>query len=142
MSTKKQPNTPLTSEQISSFLNFLTQVQKDYLWNFEQQQKLEKLTQDYLHKLELEKLTSKEQGKIGVQLAKIRKQRREHKDSVELLTPIIEFIDSDIGKKLKNQLNERLGQTRKAEKKLGDRIYWFRVLQEPPIVDKENQEEN
>lgn len=135
MSKKKSPP-PLFSENISGFLNSLAQAVKDYEWNSEQLDKLDKLTQDYLHKLELGNLSYKEKCKIGVQLSRVRKQRREHKDSIEILKPIITFMQTEKGKMLKNQLNETLGQTRKAENKLGDRIYWFRVLSEPPIVEE------
>lgn len=132
----KVPPTLFTSEQLSTFLNFLTQAEKDYTWNKAEVEKLEKLTQDYLHKLELGNLTYEEKRKMGPQLSVIRQQRREHKDSVEILKPIIEFINTENGKKFRNMLNERLGQVRKAEKSLGDRMYYFRVLQEPPIVEK------
>ncbi len=134
MSKRKNPP-PLFSENISNFLNSVSQAIKDYEWNTEQLEKLDKLTQDYLHKLELGDLSYKEKCKIVVQLSRVRKQRREHKDSVEILKPVVTFMKTEKGKMLKNNLNETLGQTRKAENKLGDRIYWFRVLSEPPIIE-------
>lgn len=129
----KVPSTPFMSEQISGFLNFLTQSERDLAWNQRELDRLDKLTQDYLHKLELGNLSYDEKRKIGPQLEKIRKQRREHKDSIEVLKPIIEFLNTEIGRKSRNMLNERLGQVRKVEKSLGERMYYFRVLQEPPI---------
>lgn len=135
MSKKKNPP-PLFSENISGFLNSVAQAIKDYDWNVEQLEKLDKLSQDYLHKLELGNLPYKEKCKIAVQLSRVRKQRREHKDSIEILKPIVTFMKTGNGKNLKNNLSEILGQTRKAENKLGDRVYWFRVLSEPPIVEE------
>lgn len=134
MSKRKNPP-PLFSEDISGFLNSVTKAIKDYDWNMEQLEKLDKLTQDYLHKLELGDLSYKEKCKISVQLSRVRKQRREHKDSIEILKPIVTFMKTEKGRMFKNNLSETLGQTRKAENKLGDRIYWFRILSELPIVE-------
>lgn len=134
MSKKKSP--PLLSENISAFLNLQTQILKDFEWNQEQLNKLDKMTQDYLHKLELENLSYKEKAKIAVILSRIRKQRRQHKDSLEILKPLHYYVTTDKAKQNRNTLSEILGQTRKAENQLGDKKYWFRVLQEPPIVDK------
>lgn len=134
--SKKNNSPSLFSENISGFLNFVNQAVKDYDWNTEQLEKLNKLTQDYLHKLELEDLSYKEKAKIGIQLSKIRKQRRLHKDSIELLTPLINYLNTEKGKQQKNSLNEVLGQIRRNENRLGDKKYYFRVLEEPPIESK------
>lgn len=134
MSKKKIP--PSLSENIKVFLDLQTQLAKDYVWNQEQLDRLDKLTQDYLHKLELTDTKYKEKAKIATELSKIRKKRREHKDSLEILRPFYNFLQSPNGKNMKNNLSEVLGQTRKSEQKLGDKKYWFRVLQEPPIVTK------
>lgn len=131
MSAKKTQ--PMLSENVKSFLDLCTQAVKDYNWNTQELERLNKLTQDYLHKLELEDLSYKEKGKIGVQLSRIRKQRRLHKDSVELLMPLINYLSTEKGKQQKNSLNEVLGQIRRSEEHLGERKYYFRILKEPPI---------
>lgn len=134
---KKQiPNEPQMSETISSFLDQIKQAKIDYNWHKEQQHKMEKLTQDYLHQLELENLDYRGRAKVATELAKCRKERREHKDIVEALTPLIEFLENGKGKQLTGLMNKVLGKTRKAEEKLNNRIYWCRVL-DGAIIQKE-----
>ena len=60
--------------------------------------------------------------------------RRASKDTVELLSPFIEFIDSDKGRQTMNLMKEALGKTRKVEKYMETRTYRYKVL------DKEESE--
>lgn len=73
---------PKFSGAISSFCELMTSAQKDYVWNYEEVNRMDRLTQDYLHKLELENLDYKERAKVATQLAKCRQSRRECKDTV------------------------------------------------------------
>lgn len=108
----------------------LDNAKRDYAWNYDEVNRMDKLTQDYLHKLELGNLDYKERAKVATQLAKCRQQRREHKDTVEVLEPLVQFLESDKGKNLFNLVRETLGKTRKVEERLGTRTYVPRVLQE------------
>jgi hypothetical protein len=90
---------------------------------------LERLTQDYLHQLELGDLSYSERAKVATQLAKCRRLRRESKDTVEILDPFIEFIDSEKGKQTMNLMREALGKTRKAEGRMENRIYRYKELE-------------
>ena len=53
MSRNKRQN-PKFSPTISAFLNMVDQVKSDYTWNSEEIERLDRLTQDYLHILELD----------------------------------------------------------------------------------------
>lgn len=129
MSSKKQPQPPQFSESISGFCRLMEDAQKDYAWNYNEVNRMDKLTQDYLHKLELEDLDYKERGRIATQLTKCRKARRACKDTVEVLEPLVQFLESDKGKNLLNLVREALGKTRKVEERMETRTYIPRVLQ-------------
>ena len=129
VSVRKQKE-PQFSSSISGFCKLMEDVQKDYAWNFEEVNRMDKLTQDYLHKLELDNLDYKERAKIATQLARCRQSRREHKDTTEILDPLVQFLDSDRGKTLLNLMREVLGKTRKAEDRMETRTYIPRVLEQ------------
>ena len=59
MSKQKAPQ---FSETISDFCQMLEEAQKDYSWNFDEVGRMDRLTQDYLHKLELDGLDYKERA--------------------------------------------------------------------------------
>lgn len=63
-------------------------AKSDYEWNQEEVTRLERLTQDYLHKLELENLSYAERAKVATQLARCRQMRRASKDTVEILEAV------------------------------------------------------
>ena len=105
-------------------------VQKDYAWNYGEVNRMDRLTQDYLHKLELEHLDYKERAKVATQLTRCRQVRRECKDTVEILEPLVQFLDSEKGKNLMNLVREVLGKTRRVEERMEARVYVPRVLEE------------
>lgn len=124
----KKRNEPRFSPYISEFCSMLENSQKDYTWNYEEVHRMDRLTQDYLHKLELENMGYKERAKIATQLSRCRQKRRECKDTVEILEPLVQFLDTDKGKTLFNLMREVLGKTRKVEERMETRIYVPRVL--------------
>lgn len=121
-------NKPEFSQTISGFISVLENAMKDYEWNSNEINRLDKLTQDYLHKLELGELDYKERAKVATLLANCRRSRRECKDMVEVLDPLVQFLESDKGKSLYNLAREVLGKTRKAEERMETRSYIPRVL--------------
>ena len=124
----KKRNEPKFSTYISEFCSMLENSQQDYTWNYEEVHRMDGLTQDYLHKLELENMDYKERAKIATQLSRCRQKRRECKDTVEILEPLVQFLDTDKGKTLFNLMREVLGKTRKVEERMGTRIYVPRDL--------------
>lgn len=120
---------PQFSVYISNFCAMITEAKQDYEWNRDEVNRLDRLTQDYLHDLELGDLDYKKRARVATRLAKCRQLRRESKDTVEILEPFIEFIDSDKGKQMINLLKETLGKTRKAEERMVTRTYRYKVLE-------------
>jgi len=133
VSSKKKPKAPQFSEAISSFCRLMDDAQKDYAWNYSEVNRMDRLTQDYLHKLELEDLDYGERAKIATQLTRCRQARRACKNMVEALEPLVAFLDSDKGKNLLNLMREVLGKTRKVEEKFERRTYVPRVLEQENI---------
>lgn len=124
----KKRDKPKFSIYISEFCGMMENAQKDYTWNYGEVNRMDRLTQDYLHKLELENLDYKERAKVATQLARCRQQRRECKDTVEVLEPLVQFLESEKGKNLLNLMREALGKTRKVEERMESRAYVPRVL--------------
>ena len=121
---------PQFSVCLSNFLNLIAEAQRDYQWNYDEVNRLDRLTQDYLHQLELDGLDYRGRAKVATQIKDCRQLRRASKDTVEVLEPLMEFINSDKGKNLLNLLRETLGKTRRAEQYMETRSYRRRVLQE------------
>jgi len=121
------------SEHLSQFLKFLENAKKDYSWYEDELTKQEALTQDYLHQLELEHLNYSERAKIATKLAACRKARREAKDIITILGPIVNY--SSVYEKSLNQLKETLGKVRKEEKTIENRSYNFKVLDKEKITN-------
>lgn len=124
----KKRSKPKFSPIIKEFCKMMEDASKDYEWNFNEVNRMDKLTQDYLHKLELDDLDYSERAKIATQLMQCRKSRRACKDTVEVLRPLVEFLESDRGKNLYNLVREALGKTRKVEERMETRVYVPRVL--------------
>ena len=118
------------SEYISEFLNFVAEAQSQYKFCSDEVNNQDKLTQDYLHSLELDDLKRDERSKVATKLAVNRKDRRYFKDRVEELEPIVQFFEEPQNKKILDKLKQVLGATRKAEGYHKDRKYIPRVLKE------------
>ena len=134
MSANK-PETVQLSVYISNFCKLIADSQKSYAWHHDEVNRLDKLTQDYLHKLELEGLNYKERAKVATQLMRCRQLRRVSKDAIEVLEPLINFVATDKGKGIYNMLREVIGQTRKVEEHIDNRSYRYKVLE----TDLENK---
>lgn len=131
-----------TSKNIENFLNFYDAVKRDYDIASEMVSQCDKLTQDLLHRLELESLSTNEKNKIATQLKYCRKDRRYWKDIVEELESFVTMFNqteaslSDNKKKAEveanrrfiNMLRETLGKTRKQESYHANRSYKPRII--------------
>lgn len=130
MGRNNKPKTPQFSNSISAFCKLMEDAKSDYTWNYGEVNRMDRLTQDYLHKLELEDLDYQERAKIATQLRRCRQARRACKDMVEVLEPLVQFLESDKGKNLLNLVREALGKTRKVEERMETRTYIPRVLEQ------------
>lgn len=95
----KKCSPPKFSTVISDFVQMMEEASKDYAWNYDEVNRMDRLTQDYLHKLELDNLDYKERAKVATQIAKCRQARRACKDTVEVLKPLVDFSKA-IGAKI------------------------------------------
>lgn len=122
-------NNKLPSEYITEFLNFIADAQSHYKFCYDEVNEQDKLTQDYLHSLELGELKSLERSKLATKLATNRKDRRYYKDRVEELEPIVTFFNDPQNKKVLDKLKSQvLGLVRKQEDYHKYRTYVPRVL--------------
>ena len=125
------------SEHISSFLNFVKAVEGEYRYYNQLMETENKLSQDYLHKLELETTKAPERNRIATRLAICRKDRRYYKDHVEELEPMYELISDPKMKPFLDQMKQVLGKVRKQEKYHESRTYKPKVLDEPELFQKD-----
>ena len=91
----------------------------------EDQKYYEDKTQDLLHELELVKHSYHEQAKIAREMADIRKKRRDAKELIELLTPLIEWQTANAT--AVKSLERTLGEMRKIFVKQENRQYYYRA---------------
>jgi prephenate dehydrogenase len=131
-----------TSKNIEIFLNFYDAVKRDYDTAFEMVNQCDKLTQDLLHRLELESLSTGEKNKIATQLKYCRKDRRYWKDIVEETESFVNMFNQtgaslndgkkkaevEANRRFINMLREALGKTRRQEGYHANRSYKPRII--------------
>jgi phage shock protein A len=132
-------NNPKFSETISSFIAAMDDAVKDYEWNSNQVNVMDRLTQDYLHALELDAKNYKERARIATRLADCRQKRRDHKDLAQAIKPLATYLASEKGREMMNSIRQTLDKTRKVESYLEHRSYIPRVL-EMKSTDTERSE--
>ena len=129
MSKKNSCNVPQFSYAIGELIELLENAKKDYYWNTDEVNRLNGLQQDYLHQLELDGLNYGERAKVATKLMKCRQDRRDSKDMVRVLDPLLKYLESDKGKNMLNLMKEVLGKTRRIEKEMEHRVYVPRELE-------------
>ena len=131
-----------TSKNIENFLNFYDAVKREYDTAFEMVNQCDKLTQDLLHRLELENLSIGEKNKIATQLKYCRKDRRYWKDIVEETESFVNMFNQteasqadnkkkaevEANRRFINMLRETLGKTRRQEGYHANRSYKPRII--------------
>lgn len=129
MSKKNSCGVPQFSHAIGELIELLENAKKDYYWNTDEVNRLNGLQQDFLHQLELDGLNYAERAKVATKLMKCRQDRRDSKDMVRVLDPLVKYLESDKGKNMLNLMKEVLGKTRRIEKEMEHRIYVPRELE-------------
>ena len=130
------PKNKLPSEYLTEFLNFISESQTHYNFYLEEMETQDKLTQDFLHSLELDDLKCKERSKLATQLSINRKDRRYFKDRIEEFEPIVKFFEENQNKRILDKLKQVLGECRKAERYHKHRTYIPKVIR-----NKENKKQ-
>jgi len=118
----------LPSQHLKMFLDFIDSAASEYTFCLESMKNEERLTQDLLHKLELDDLNYRERSKVATQLSLNRQKRRSFKDSVEELEPIVDFLNDPKNKSVLNALTQLLGEVRKVERYHSNRFYIPKVI--------------
>lgn len=109
------------SEPVEGFLNFLREAQQEYNIASAQEADANDATQDLLHSLELDRNGYHDCAKISIALRQVRQERREAKDRVQQLKPIMDWIGQNT--KTIRELERLLGDVRKAERGMEGRFY-------------------
>jgi len=110
-----------TSKIIEEFLNLCNNAERQFEFNKEIVDNCNKKTNDYSHRLELENDTYNDRVKLQTQQRKNLKERRESKNIIEILEPIIEYKNGN--KNSLNMLRQTLGKIRKVENYHENRTY-------------------
>lgn len=119
------------AKKIQSARDTLKELLDIYEINEVQLEMNEQITQDILHQMELGSYN--EGRKYYGALRKARKDRRVNKDTVEVLKNFQAFMKNDYAVKFMRQLDEVLGDARNQEKKLINRHYNAKRIQNLPI---------
>ena len=119
------------SHNLKLFLDFIETAKADYTYCLEAMKNEDRITQDYLHSLELDGLNCRERSKIATKLVSNRQARRSYKDAVEELQPIVEFFEDPKNKAFLNSISQLLGQVRKMENYHINRFYVPKVIEIP-----------
>lgn len=118
------------SKELEQFLDFVNNAESLMDQAIAGQQEAEAETQDILHALELENHSYHEAASLARKLAKVRQTRRQEKDIVAQLAPVVEWLkENDVAVR---RLQRVLGELRKVERNTQNRFYTPRtnVLEE------------
>lgn len=116
----------------------LEQCKIDVQWYQEQLKDEERRENNILH--ELEGVATEDgcppkydqRATLATQLQNTLIARRIAKDNITINQPIVDFINSEIGREAINKLKQKLGEIRKIEKNLHERIYHKRKTDDIP----------
>jgi len=111
----------MTSQQIDSFLTFLRNCEQRYHMAEADELEANAITNDIHHSLELEAHSDGEVLALGLELASIRRKRREAKDILSETAPVLAWMEEN--RAVIKGLEQLLGEVRKAERAVENRIY-------------------
>lgn len=114
------------SEDIKSFLDFVSECKDSYESSVEGVKLEEKRQTDLLHEIEFA-ADPEEWTRIGERIHNCRVQRREYKDTMEVTEPVVSFFKEPNHKKTLDQMTQLLGKVRKQENYHQNRTYIPRV---------------
>lgn len=112
----------------SGTLSIMQNLEMRYQANFSGVHEQDLITQDLLHKLELEQNNAVQLVQLAKQLKECRKTRRMMKDEIELMQPLMDFMQDGQNRRCVHQLQEALGKMRDVSNHHENRRYYPRVL--------------
>ncbi|MBP1924615.1 hypothetical protein J2Z76_000468 [Sedimentibacter acidaminivorans] len=116
------------SEMLSDILKYFRDTQSMYNIALKGSDDKQLLQEDLLHKLEFKDKTAAERNKTTTAMKRCRDERRKHKDKVEVLRELIEFINGN--QPAIKKLEKILGDMRRIEENQGKRVYRPRIMTE------------
>ena len=129
-------NNRFNSETLSNFLEYLRDTRQLYNMAMQDEKDSDDATQDLLHSLEIDGGSYHEIAKLSKVLRKVRIQRRMAKDKIIRIEPIAKWVDDN--PTIIKGLERLLGEVRKAERSLENRMYHPKTdIIEKVRVDKE-----
>lgn len=115
-------------KSISGTLSVIQSLEMRHQVNYEGVHEQDLITQDLLHKLELEPLNAAQMVQLAKQLKDVRQTRRLMKDEIEVMQPLMDFMQDANNKKAMQELAQTLGKMRNVTKIQASRQYYPRVL--------------
>lgn len=116
------------SESVDAFLTFLRECEQLYHMARAEEKEANDLTQDILHSLELEPHRYHEYAAMAKELHSVRQKRRIAKDAAQLTELVVAWMSENRG--VIKTLERLLGETRKEERQMSNRVYVPRVRKE------------
>jgi len=120
----------IKSEDLKKFSGFINMFKSMYDEASTNVNELDKLTQDYLHKLELQETSYTERAKIATAIRSVRKDRRYWKDIVECFQPMADILAVQEQRKTVSNLANALGTANLKLRSLKARSYRPKVMPE------------
>ena len=109
------------SKVLDDFLTFLRKIELDYNIAVKEENEINNKTQDILHQLEIDDHSYNENAKLAKGLKLVRQQRREYKDLIKDLDPLMKWYKEN--QRVIRDLEAVLGIMRKTEKNFESRTY-------------------
>ena len=119
------------AKKIQAVRDTINELIEVYNSNVQQLEENDNITQDILHQIELGSYN--EGRKWYGQLRKTRKNRRENKNTLEILHKFKMLMEDKNSIQFMRQLDEALGDARKVEKNISIRYYCAKSIKDLPI---------
>lgn len=119
------------AKKIQLVRDTINELLEAYELNMQRMDENDNITQDILHQIELGSYN--EGRKWYGQLRKTRKDRRENKNTLEILHRFKLLMSDKTSIQFMRQLDEALGDARKIEKNISNRYYCAKSIKDLPI---------
>ena len=135
-SSPKSVNIDYDLDNLLSSVNGFNDIISLYDYCVEMVETEQQITQDLLHAIEFSE-DYKERYRLSTQLHYNRQRRRQYKNAIAVLKPLVDFLNKEDSKKCINKLINVLGDARKAKQHETDKIYSPRILTELGVLKNE-----
>lgn len=109
-----------------NFIKFINNIELRYNMYKQDVEKFDNVRNDIYHTLELNNVSQEEQLELLDKIKQTSIERRELKDFIEVVTPIIEFLQDENNKKVIATFSNIAGRVVNNMKKMSNRVYFIR----------------